>query len=360
MSTTTRSKTGPPAAAGPESRPWRTVAFVAVTIVCLAGAGIAIFRGNPSPADGPGNVNGPPIATVPLAELNNRPHLLFRNTRRGDDFGRLSLAALDAPDSPLAFTDLHCERVDFAADRGLCLTATRGAVTTYGAVVFDQNFNPRFTSSIPGLPSRVRVSPDGHYGSTTMFVYGDSYAGNNFSTRTLLMDLRTGEQIADVEQFGVILGGERHESVDFNFWGVTFARDPNTFYATLGTGGHTYLVRGDIARREVTVLRDGVECPMLSPDNRRIAFKSKRIDSQFGRVEWRLSVLDLDTLTDHPLAETRSVDDQAQWIDNATVQYAIPSGPGSPTFDTWAVPADGTGTPRLVLAGAVSASADTP
>jgi hypothetical protein len=58
-------------------------------------------------------------------------------------------------------------------------------------------------------------------------------------------------------------------------------------------------------------------------------------------------VLDLATLQDHPLAETRSVDDQAEWLDNDTVLYAVGS-------DTWAVPADGRGAPRLFAAGADS------
>jgi len=57
-------------------------------------------------------------------------------------------------------------------------------------------------------------------------------------------------------------------------------------------------------------------------------------------VQWRISVLSLDTLVDHPLAETRNVDDQAEWLDNGTVLYSVES-------DTYAVPADGSGMPRL-------------
>jgi hypothetical protein len=46
--------------------------------------------------------------------------------------------------------------------------------------------------------------------------------------------------------------------VDINFWGVTFARAPGRFYATLGTKGHTYLVEGDWA-----VAADGSGEPRL-------------------------------------------------------------------------------------------------
>ena len=51
-------------------------------------------------------------------------------------------------------------------------------------------------------------------------------------------------------------------------------------------------------------------------------------------------VVSLDTLVDNPLAETRNVDDQAEWPDNGTVLYSVES-------DTYAVPADGSGMPRL-------------
>src|SRR2546423_6948707 len=111
-------------------------------------------------------------------------------------------------------------------------------------------------------------------------------------------------------------------------------------WATLGTGGHTYLVDGNIAAWTVKVLRDGVECPSTSPDGKRIAFKQKVSGGGILDVKWRLSVLSLDSLEDHPLAETRNVDDQAEWLDDGTVLYSVES-------DVYAVPADGTGAPRL-------------
>jgi dipeptidyl aminopeptidase/acylaminoacyl peptidase len=133
------------------------------------------------------------------------------------------------------------------------------------------------------------------------------------------------------------VGGKPYKAADLNFWGVTFTADDRRFYATMSTAGHRYLVEGDIASRSVRTLRENVECPSLSPDGRRLAFKSA-VDGDPGHG-WRLSVLDLATLRETGLAEHRSVDDQAAWIDSGTVAYGIRRGHGN--ADVWRVPADG-------------------
>ena len=53
-----------------------------------------------------------------------------------------------------------------------------------------------------------------------------------------------------------------------------------------------------------------------------------------------------------PLAETRTVDDQPAWLDDSTVAYGIQRSDG--VNDVWAVPADGTGTPEVVVPEASS------
>jgi hypothetical protein len=112
--------------------------------------------------------------------------------------------------------------------------------------------------------------------------------------------MSSGDVIGELEQFSTWRDGARFKAVDFNFWGVTFASDPNTFYATLRTAGSTYLVRGDLALRRLTVLHDNVECPSISPDNRLLAFESASV-----RDDWRLAV-DLQTMTERLIAaETR-------------------------------------------------------
>ena len=161
----------------------------------------------------------------------------------------------------------------------------------------------------------------------TVFVSGDSYAGSDFSTRTSVVDATSGEVlIGDLEEMRVLRGVEPFEGADFNFWGVTFARDGNRFYATLASGGKFYLIEGDLAARQARVVHEGVECPSLSPDNRRIAFKRRvGLNDRLGRFAWRLYVLDLATLSETPLAgETRSVDDQVEWLDDGQIVYALP------------------------------------
>jgi len=241
--------------------------------------------------------------------------------------------------------DLACERVYYSAGHGICMGVAASGVD-YTASVFDDKLQPGSSIRLTGLPSRARVSADGRYGAMTVFVSGDAYLESSvaFSTRTYLLDMKSGEAIEQLERFEVEKGGEPFDAVDFNFWGITFdPDDSDRFYATLGTGSHHYLVEGSVRGRSMRVLRDGVECPSLSPDGKRIAFKS-RID---GTNRWRLHVLDVATLEDHPVAEERSIDDQAEWLDVDTLVY-------SDETNVYTVPADGSGEPALLVRDATS------
>ena len=134
---------------------------------------------------------------------------------------------------------------------------------------------------------------------------------------------------------------------DVNYWGVTFRRDSDRFYATLATGGRIHLVEGSVSQRRMRVVHETVECPSLSPDETRIAFK-KRVGPAGKR--WRIHVLDLRTMHETALAETRNVDDQVEWLDGSTVLYGLDE-------DVWSVPADGSGAPRRYAADADSPAA---
>jgi hypothetical protein len=188
----------------------------------------------------------------------------------------------------------------------------------------------------------------------TLFVDGHSYAGGGFSTTAGILDTRTGRMAASLEKFAITLGGRPYRAADVNVWGVTFTRDDDRFYATMSTGGRRHLVEGDFSARTLRAVADGVECPSSSPDGTRVAFKAA-IGGDPARG-WRLSVLDLATREVVASAETRSVDDQAIWLDDHTLAYGLQRGDG--VNDVWTVPADGTGWPRVLIPQANSPSAD--
>ena len=274
-----------------------------------------------------------------------RPAMLVRSTALGDSYGHVARAWLDDPEGPREVAPLSCDRVHFAAGSGICLTAERGALTVYRAVLFDDRFVPRRTITLAGPPSRARVSPDGRKAAFTVFVNGHAYSMPSFTTRTSIVDAITGDSIVDdLEAWPVTRDGAAFKATDFNFWGVTFTRDSTHFYATLGSGGKTWLVQGDIARRQMRVVADDAECPSLSPDGRRIGFKRRDTTDPGGRFWWHVAVLDLASGPVRVLpGESRSVDDQVEWNGNDELLYAMPldSQQSSAETDVWAIAADG-------------------
>jgi hypothetical protein len=292
----------------------------------------------------------PAAAPADIAAVAARPHLLFRNTAGGPSFGRLTITPLDALDTRLPAA-LTCDRLSFAAGRGLCLHTERGVFNTHTGVLIDQTLTGGASFKLEGLPSRTRTAPDGRLGAITVFVVGDDYASSSFSTRTTIVDLASGDQIGELEQFTTWRNGARFKAADFNFWGVTFAKDGSTFYASLRTGGTTFLVRGELVLRKLTVVREGAECPALSPDGRRLAYK-KRVGP--SPDAWRLHVLDLETNEERILtSETRYINDQVEWLDPAHVLYGIPRRTTS-IVDVWVAPIDGSAPARIFLSEAES------
>ncbi|MET7679602.1 TolB-like translocation protein, partial [Streptomyces sp. NPDC005423] len=277
--------------------------------------------------------------------------LVFRNLAWGPHRDELTTVPAADPAGPRTASGLKCLRFYASSGTGVCLQAIHGPVTdTYRAVILDARLGQRSHYAVPGIPSRARVSPSGRFAAWTAFVGGDSYAGTDFSTRTAIVDTRTGKLIPTLESFRVLKDGHVYHAADVNFWGVTFAADDRTFYATLATKGGTYLVRGDLRARTVTTVHPNVECPSLSPDGTRVAFK-KRVRGLPKDAPWHLYVLDLRTGRETPLAEPRSVDDQAVWKDDRSIVYALPGDYGA---DLYEVPSDGTGRARRISGAAVS------
>ncbi|MGW1593023.1 TolB family protein [Streptomyces sp. NPDC002343] len=294
---------------------------------------------------------GGPRVTSGAVSLRASGRLVFRNLAWGPHRDELTAVPAGDPDGPRTAAGPKCLRFHAAAGTGVCLQAVHGPVSdTYRALVLDAGLRTRHRYDVPGIPSRARVSPTGHFAAWTAFVGGDSYAGTDFSTRTAVVDTRSGKLIPSLEAFRIVKDGRAYRAADVNFWGVTFADDDRTFYATLATKGRAYLVRGDLRARTVTTVHANVECPSLSPDGTRVAYK-KRVAGLPKDAPWRLYVLDLRTLRETALAEPRSVDDQAVWRDAHTLVYALPGDYGA---DLYQVPADGSGRAREISRAAVS------
>lgn len=329
----------------------RPLIFTTVVAACLVTA--ALYTVVAVRRDRQGGQAGAAAAVAPEAtrELRRGPHLTFLETS-GAAFRRVAFAPTNDAEHGRQVSDLNCQRVYVAAGSTLCLGRSANAG---GAIIFDADLAPRHTLPISGIPSRARISPDGRLGAMTVFVQGHSYAEGAFSTRTVIVDMATGETLLDLEDLVVVKNDERFRSPDFNFWGVTFAGDGNRFYATLASRGTTYLIEGDLAGRRARVLRENVECPSLSPDDHRLAFK-KRINPGERPAVWRLHLLDLATMAETSLTETRNVDDQVEWLDSGQVIYALPDAgpPATIRPDLWAVAVTGDEPPRLLAKGAMS------
>jgi hypothetical protein len=323
----------------------RLVALGGIVAVCFALVVVYVLQVRHA-----GDVSAaaaPTVATVPMATVLAGPHLVFRNAALGSGYGRLAAVTLGDPGGARALGDLSCERVYATADAGVCVTASGGMAPTYAVSSLGPDLAPTSSAPLAGLPSRARMSVDGRLVSTTTFISGHSYAASSFSTATVI---RVADRaLPNLETWTTYLpDGQRLVAANRNFWGVTFAADDDTFYATAASGDTTWLVRGSIEDRTMRALRTDAECPSLSPDGTHVAYK-KRLGNPTPGV-WRLASLDLATGAETLLAETRNVDDQVEWRDDTSLLYALPrSGTEATTSDVWQVPSDGSGTPSVLV-----------
>ena len=237
-----------------------------------------------------------------------------------------------------AVTGVRCDRVYAKAEVAVCLSRVKAFGIAYDAIVYEADLRRRLAVRFAGIPSRVRISPDGRHGAVTSFVTGHSYAApGQFSTQTRIFDLESGRILLDLEQLTVALDGGSIDGMDRNYWGVTFAAN-GRFYATVASEGETFLIQGIVGSKRARALIHNAECPSLSPDETRVAYK-KRVG---GPTTWRLYVLDLNTGRETRLSETKTVDDQVEWLDDTHILYGRDK-------EIWKVRADGTGSPRLVV-----------
>ena len=326
----------------------RLVALLAVcAVVVVAAAGYVVHTRVALDAQA---AAAPRAALTDLSSVETVPHLVFRSTLLGSGYGQVAMTPLGDPDGPRALTGHACDRVAASAGRYLCLAADRGVVTTFSAKVLDAHLDPLQDLPLSGVASRARLSRDGTLAATTTFVSGHSYAATSFVTQTLVSRVG-GSPYGNLEDFTLVHRGRVVRPSDRNLWGVTFA-DDDSFYVTVAWGGRTWLAHGSLSQHRIETIREDAECPSLSPDRTRVAYK-KRLGLPRGR--WRLAVYDLATGRETLLAETRTVDDQVEWLDDRTVVYGLPrTGADAAVSDVWRVPADGTGAASVLVHGAWS------
>lgn len=320
----------------------RVAVPVAVCVLALGAAiGYLVTRGSQHNA----GRQASPVADTSLATIEKQPRIVFRNTALGRSYGMVAMVSLTNPRGPRVVTATSCDRVYATTRNVLCLSSDRGIKTTYAAHVLDNDLKPTETLPLTGMPSRARLSRDGNLAATTSFTAGNSYAGASFSTQTVITHVG-GATLGSLEDFTLVHDGRIIEPEGRNYWGVTFAADDDTFFATVEWSDHTWLVRGSISQRRMVTLQEDAECPSLSPDGTRIVFKQHG-DLPIGR--WRLVEYAIASGKITPVAETRSVDDQVEWLDNTTVMYGLSrTGPQAAVDDVWSVPADG-GQPKILI-----------
>ncbi|MGC7093827.1 hypothetical protein ACPZ19_04090 [Amycolatopsis lurida] len=316
-------------------REHRVVAgIVSMVLVVLAGGGYVLWT----------SATGRAGATAGAAIPGD---LLFIDQSDGRDV--VQRVPMSDPDGPRQDTAERCQRVYSAAGTTVCLRLA-GPGPSYEVAVLGADGRVLRTLGLAGIPNRARVSESGQIVSWTSFVTGDSYAvPGGFSTRTGVLDLRTGVLVESLEDFSTTVAGEPLLSADRNYWGVAVAGDDRTFYATVSSQNRTWLVKGDLITRTMLEVRPGPECPSLSPDGTKVAYK-KRV-GRFG--QWELAVLDLTSRHEQALPGTTGIDDQAVWLDNTRLAYGRVPGDGQKS-SVFAVPADGSAPPELLVAEASS------
>lgn len=308
------------------------------------------FEASQEPADAPNPTAEPDPETGPSLA---RGEVLVVHRVPGDDYGRLAIRHVDGTRTLL---DRTCMRVHIATEHGVCLAEKGGVVASFTTTFFHaDNLNADVKSYASALPSRARISPDGKYSAITAFVTGSSYVDIGAETATIVTidEIDSNRLLRGATQFTIDSDEARFNNLNPQYWGMTFAADEDEIYITGFFGDMPEVMHGTLSTMTIEPTSWVGSCPSLSPDGKMLVFKEMTADNRFELV-----VVDRETNTKHKLGETRSVDDQVEWLDNDTILYALHPEDGDtavqPEFDIWMLDIAEGSEPELFLPNADS------
>ncbi|WP_249776602.1 hypothetical protein [Leifsonia sp. C5G2] len=323
-------------------------------VVGMAGAVLAAGTACSAPGG-----EGAPAAPVPTTTasagwtLPAGERIVFRSTEKGEGFGKVASVPLASPEDERTLSGISCERVHATREALSCMSLNSTNPVGYRETLYDGSGGELRFWPLPGAPSRTRLSPDSKLAAWTAFVDGESYSGVEFSTQTIVTELR-GTYHGPLEAFTFLVDARPYSAADLNVWGVTFAGDGNTFYATAASAGRTWLVRGNLRGRTIVAVREGAECPSLSPDGKRVAYKKKQGTADAAR--WTLAVYDLASKAETVLPLKGDVDDQTEWLNDHTLLFGLPVAGTEGDYNLYTAPADGSAAEKLFIEHAWSPS----
>ncbi len=308
------------------------------------------FESSQGPVDEP----SPTAAPIPESGPSLAPgEVLFVNRVPGDDYGRLGIRNVDGTRTLL---DRTCMRVHIATDYGVCLSEDGGVLPTFTTTFFQaENLDADVKSYASALPSRARISPDGTFSAITAFVTGTSYIdiGTESTTIVTIDEIDSNRLLRGAGQFTIDSDEARFDNQNPQYWGITFASDEDEIYVTGFFGAKPEVMRGTLNNMTIEPTGWVGSCPSLSPDGKTLVFKELTADNTYDLI-----AVDLETNTKHKLGETRTVDDQVEWLDNDTILYARYQEGGDtavqPELDIWMLDIAEGSVPELFLPNADS------
>lgn len=331
-------------------RPLLPAILLTIAVLSAAGLAIASFTGFAQRTNAPMQSSAPlpeGLSSIPLENV-----VVFRDTKATDNYGKVAWIPLADLQGARTNTGLSCDRVYRTGGMLSCLSVNRGMNTTYEADIYSVGGQRLASTPLPGEPSRTRVSATGMVG-VTAFITGESYENVGFSTQTTIKS-PGGKDLGNIQDFTLKIGDKTLTAEDRNLWGVTFAKDGNTFYATAASGKQTWLMQGSLTDKTMTALSENAECPSISPNGKLIAYKKRRADSQ--PAHWDIAVQDLAKGTEQLYPLESGFDDQLEWLDSSTLLFGQPRADNPGDADIYSIELKSGAVPELFLEHAWSPS----